>query len=305
MPKPKASTDGGSPEKEAPQKSFQEIAAESQAASTKRIEDLARVVATAPKADPSQAEKPAAEAEAETKDDYETWFNAQPAERREEFARNVANGYANSLAELYGPEVSSVLAEVRSSPELKKKFERLSKTEVRDWLFNTALDIYEDPKYAGEPEAERPDSRYTALEEKYNALESKLTAAEETKLVESYTAERQTEYQALVNTYPELRFEDPNSKVGKRVTAVIEDAEEKSRKAGRKIAYADVYVGLKDMWDAQEENPPPRPVPATSASAKDVPRPQAPRTKVETRSAINATVQKYGSLTELQRALRS
>lgn len=295
-------TDGDAAADAAPQKSFRELAQETADRDATRIEELARVVSDAPTAAPAAKtdEKPADEPDEETA--YKTWFEAQPENYRTKFATNVVQWQSAQLGEFYGPEVSAVLEDIRKDPELKKKVSRLTDKQFREYLFNTAAEIYDDPRF-GRPvagDAEIPvDPATRALTEKVEQLEQKETQ----RIHQQYLDSRQNEYGALLNTFPELRFEKATDKVGKRVAAIIDTAEERSQKAGKKISYADVYTEMKAMWDDQAGNPAPRGIPATSPT--EIPKPQAPRTKVDARANIDATLQKHGSLSNLARALRS
>ena len=110
------------------------------------------------------------------------------------------------------------------------------------------------------------------------------------------------EYEALLNTHPELRFTDVTSKEAKRVNAIIEEAERRSQQRKQVVPYGEVYKEFSEMWDWQSANPPPKAAPATSS--REVTGPQAPRTKFESRAGMNAMLDKHGSIGQLAAALK-
>lgn len=242
----------------------------------------------------------AAVAPPENEETYEKWFEKQPEKFRAQFAENVVSHQAQKLAEFYGPEISGIMQEVAQDPELKKRLARLSDKQLREWLLDTAAGIYDGYAPGGTAQPAGEDS---ALSGRLEKLESRLEKDEQERANQAYIAERRTEYEALLNTFPELKWSDQNSPAYKRAAAVLDQAENESRSTGRKVSYADTYTKMRDMWEWQAKNPPPPHAPAAQASAVP-PSPQAPRNKIESKAAIKSQLDKYGSLSALQAALK-
>lgn len=322
---PKATT--GEEQATAPRQSLADVHGALQAEKDAQLE---RILESAPTAAPAAKEPPeVAEPEGYTPEKYQETWEKLPEQFRAEYAQNVIAYRDNQIAQEFGPEVVAVLKEVKSDPKLAKIFKSLTAKEKRDWLADTALEIYEDPRFAA-PAADGesvPDPKVAELESKIEGLEKARKDDEQRAWSQNYGKERQDEYQAFLEKFPTLRYDagkvrfsadgteilpavgvskdDADYKKARKVYAIIERAEEQTRKQNyaRKISYADVGIEMMDMWDAQEKNPAPVPVP--NVSTKDVPKPQAPRTRVEARSAIAQAVQKHGNISNLARALRS
>lgn len=321
-----------SAEEAAPQRTFKEFQAEAQA---RKDAEIRRVIDTAPTAAPTPApktEEPApTPAPTYSPEQYEKIFQELPEQFRAEYAQRVVNWRDQQLAESWGPEVVEVLKEVKSDPKLSKIFKSLTAKEKREWLADTALEIYDDPRYAApaasDGGAERVDPKLAALENEVNSLKKARDDDATRARIAAYQAERAQEYQAFIADakFSGLRYDpakvrfDANGQVvaapgvdnkdrdvknAKRIFAIIARAEEQSVKAQRKVSYADVGIEMMDMWDAQAANPAPTPIPNTTTQTQPS-KPQAPRSKVEVRQRMAEQVSKFGTLSNLQRALKS
>lgn len=248
---------------------------------------------------------PAAAAPATTQpegDTYETWLAKSPEKYRTQYQQTLANEYATSLYNLYGPEITELLGAVRENPDLKTWLGRLSKKELREWLQTRATRIYDDPEFGGtQSSSETTREAKTDVDPKVAELESRIDAAERKRQWDDYLGKRRTEYQALLNTNAELQFTDPQSSLGKRVAAIIDEAEQRSRRDNRVVPYQEVYEEWRDMWTNQET--PPQHAPR-SQTASEPPKPQAPRNPQDVRANITRTLDKYGSIAELAAALK-
>jgi hypothetical protein len=279
--------------------SFRDAAQASADARAAELEAQAQA-ASSPKTAPSDAAPAVADEE-----DYSAWYDKLPEKHRATFAQNVMNHQAQQLAEYYGPEVSALLVEIREDPELRKLAAKMSDKQFRSFVKDTAAPIYEDPRFAAPSGADgtfSEDPKVKELAERLDKTEARVDQERKEREYSSYRSQRETEYQALFNTYPELRFDKMDDPKAKFVAAAIERAEERSQKSGRVVTYAETVKELREMTDWQRENPPPRAIP--SVSKTEIDRPQAPRTKVDTKNAIARDLQKFGSLSQLASALR-
>ncbi len=276
---------------------FREAADASAAAHAKELEELTSRASAEP-ATPAEAPSalPAADVPpAVAEDTYDAWYAKQPEKYRAQLQQQLINKHAESLAEYYGPEVSALLQEVGQDPELKKKVARMSDKQYRQWLLDTSTQIYDDPMYApaGAPQVV---PEVAELKQKYDKLESQITKQQQDRAQQEYLDRRKVEYHALLNTFPELKWVKEDDPPAKRVRAVLERAEE------RRASYADTYQEMRDMWDWQKSNPPPRAAPPAQAGG-DPPRGQAPKNKIEAKQAIRSQLDKFGSLSALNNAL--
>lgn len=244
---------------------------------------------------------PAPEAPAAPEESYEDWYNKQPEKFRKQYADNVVNWHAQKLSEDFGPEISQVLGMVRENPELKKKLSRLTDEQYQKWVFDTATNIYDDPTYSRSADGSTGNQRDPAVSElskKFDDLSTKLSRKEQEDQQAAYIERRRSEYQALINTFEDLKWTNQTDPGFRRAEAVIERAESQKR------PYADVYNEMKSMWDWQKQNPPPKEIPRAQSTDTTPARTQAPRNKVEAKAAIKSQLDKYGSLSALNSALR-
>lgn len=234
-------------------------------------------------------------------EEYDEWVAGLPEDKRSRFETSIHNKHAEGLAGFYGPEITAVLEAAGKDPEIKKMLGRMSDAKAREWVQKTALAIYDDDRFASPAGSDGPvpkDPRYDALESEVRTLKTERENEKQQQTLQALRSERE----ALENTFPELKWSDPKSKEYKRVEAVVEETMDRRAK-GSDVTMADVYGELKDMWDWQTANPPPRAIPATSSGAVP-PNPQAPRTKFEARAGINAMLDKHGSIGQLAAALK-
>ena len=273
------------------------LAAAAEASQQAEADRLAELLAKAGTPAPPKTDAPPAKTPDE---EYDEWEAALPADKRDRFRERTIQRQAEGLAEFYGPEISQVLTDVAADPELKKMLGRMSDKKAREWVQKTAMAIYDDERFASPTAADGPvreDPRVEELGKEVRALKKRDEDRDAAAALESLRRERV----ALENTFPELRWTDLASKEYKRVLAVVEETQDR-RAAGKPVSMADVYAEYKDMWDWQGANPPPKPAPATSS--REVTGPQAPRTKFESRAAINAQLDKHGSIGQLAAALK-
>ena len=236
---------------------------------------------------------------------YNEWYESLPEDKRNVLVNTVVTNYDRQLEERYSPEVMEVLAKVSEDPELKKKLSRLSDEKFRSWVFDTAASIYDDPRFASPAAGDGTVEEHPQVAELAKEVRSLKTEREKEKAdreYETYRQQRVGEYEALLNTHPELRFTDATSKEAKRVNAIIEEAERRSQQRKQVVPYGEVYKEFSEMWDWQSANPPPKAAPATSS--REVTGPQAPRTKFESRAGMNAMLDKHGSIGQLAAALK-
>jgi len=267
----------------------------SQEAEAQRLADLVA------KANGSPAPEPSAPAAKTPEQEYDEWVASLPQDRRTKFEESVRNQHAQALADFYGPEVSQVLADVAKDPKLKKALSRMTDEKARQWILDTAFPIYDDERFAapvGGDGTPAPNKQLDELTNTVKELKAQTDARSQADALEALRVERV----ALENTFPELKWSDPTSKEYKRTLAVVEETMDRRAKGKPQTTMAEVYQEYKDMWDWQAANPAPRSAPATSAAA--VSGPQAPRTKFESRAAINATLEKHGSIGQLAAALK-
>lgn len=243
----------------------------------------------------------------EQSETYEQWFEKQPKAFRDRFEQEAYDRNARGLSEFYGPEIGQLLDEIRENPDLKKHVARMTDKQYREWVAQTVEPIYDDPRYRpqnnGNGGGAAVDQNFTKIEKKVDDIDKRLADADIDRQRREYTAQRKTEYQALINTFPELQWSDQNSPQYRRLEAIIEYAEDQSVKTNKVVSYADSYQRFKNMWEDQEREPAPRPVPAQQSKSEPS-KPQAPRTKVEARDRMMATLNKHGGLAALSAALR-
>ena len=231
---------------------------------------------------------------------YQEQWAALPEDFREQYAQNIIRDVNANITENLGPEITAVLAEVGADPELKKALSRMSDKKAREWILKTAFPIYDDERFASPVGGDGTPAPNPQLEELTKTVTSLKTEREVEKQKTALEA-LQNERIALENTFPELKWSDPNSKEYKRTLAVVEETMERRAK-GKPVTMAEVYSEYKDMWDFQAANLPPRAAPATSSAT--ITGPQAPRTKFESRAGMRGMLDKHGSIGHLAAALK-
>lgn len=262
-------------------------------AHTRKLEaERARAVADAPGVAPTEKREAAPQV-----DPFQAWVESAPEEYRDKFAQSVVERHAQALAAHYGPEVSALLEEAGKDPDFRRKLGRLTDKERRKFLLESADAIY-DAQQGDAPE----NGKLDAIDQKLVGLEQRMTKAQEDERRERYIADRKSEHEALLAKFPELRWSDPASPQARRLQAVIEEAEIRSQKAQKPVAYGTVYEEMKAMWADQEASPPRAPIRSQGGNAP--PNRQAPKNRVEARNSMNAELNKYGGLSALAAALK-
>lgn len=238
---------------------------------------------------------PAAAPEPKKPFDFDTWVREQPPEAMEEGSRRIAQQYDAAVKARFGPEVYALLEEAGNDPKLAKQLSRLSDKELRKFALETAYDVWQpgdpEPGAAGLTRTELPDE----VRERMDRLEAFQTNTVNERRQAEYAQTRQTELQALVNSYPELRWERIDDPTGLRVQAIIEQAQKESMIEQRVVTFADVYNRMRTIEGRSAPSAPA--IPATSSSTP--PSAAAPRTETESRSRMSATLKKAGGLSGL------
>ena len=259
------------------------------------------------------AEKPVERAESF---DYEKWYEAQPQEAREAVARNVVTNFTARLKETLGDDAFAVLEQAAQDEAYRNKLGRLNKKELREYVFDTAYSIYDDPRYttagSAQEQAGVADPRVDELSKKVSAFEQRERAQTTEGRRNDYFRAWQNDVGALLHEFPQLNYDAsaPESSGYKRVAEIVDRAHYLSEKQygldefgiprGR-VSLRDVYDRSRALDDTRP-SPPPK-IPNTSPSG-DAPSRQAPRTDVESRNRMRETIEKHGSLKNLANALK-
>lgn len=240
--------------------------------------------------------------------DFDKWFQAQPAEAKQRYATNIVTDVDSRLKSTYG-EAYDLLIEAAQLAQagdtsLLENIKKLSDKDRRKFIFDTAYSIYDQPVPGAEPTVEDASAKRIAeLERELGTVKQTIESRDVETARSAYASSRQAELQALVREYPELAYDPTNldTPAARRVADLIDRAEARSQKAGRAVAYRDVFAEQRAVWGNTPE-PPPH-IPSTSPAGGPAAA-QAPRTEAESRQRMRETIEQYGgSFAAMARAL--
>ena len=270
-------------------------------------------------ATPDAPAAPAAAAAPASDDfDFDAEYNKIPERVRKEYEqRAFSSAYDNfnrALGEKYS-DILPLIVEAENDPKLRKALGGLTKKEIREFLFDQALPIYErnntPPPAAGEgaPPQDFRDSRVDVLEEQFATERGQ-------RAFDRYTAGRNSELVALQNEIGDtLRWQSQDDASYKFVNHLIKVSEDRFERAARTAgvdtskvtwiadaidkgvkppSYREAYQELNEIYNRQA----PPTVPATARSGPPE-RPQAPRTATEGKARAMAELQRAGGFSKL------
>lgn len=237
----------------------------------------------------NDVEKPADE-----KFDFDAWDKTVPDEARNEYNRRAYDAYNSQLGEAYGdvlpfvaqikdnPELRGLLKEASEDPELLKFMGSLSKKELRDFVRESAIPVYE--RTFTDAPGDPPARATRTDDDRVAKLEAKINERDTQDRNERYAAGREREFKALMNEAgDDLKWtseKDPGYRLASHLIKIAEDRTERYAAAGRNqvVTYKEVYDEYK-ATQAGRGDPPPAAPATTTASATS--GPQAPRSAAE------------------------
>jgi hypothetical protein len=253
---------------------------------------------------PKAVESKKAEIDYSDPEQYKKWYDELPVAAKTQFATNVYNNLLSQAKKTVGPELYDLAAEVLADPDVRATVQKLKLTnkELRTWLVDTAVSIYEDPRYntaasiAPAPSAEPPK------DPRVDQILARQEAEDRQRAVESYQTRRANELSALINEAPVLRYDpaQPDSASYKRVSEIMDYAEGLETRLGRPVTYKEAYERIQGIYGAEPTLPPSVP---HQTSGYEPPRREPPATKAESNRRMKETLEKYGGLTGLARSM--
>jgi hypothetical protein len=276
------------------------------------------VAATPPSAAAPPATPPAAAAPASDAFDFETEYAKLDPKLRTEFETRVGqrawDSYNHALEQEYG-DLLPLVVEAKQNPEFRKKLTRLTDKELRDFLLDSGIEVYERTHAAlsdDVPAGVTEDPRIKQLTDRTAALEGEILNERATRVAEAYAKTREQEARALMaEVGDDLKFEKPDDPGYKRMNHVVTIAEQRSEIAARKAGidtskptwladavaksvkmptYREVYDELAEILGRSA----PPAAPSTSRSGPPPAQPQAPRTAAEGRERALALLKQRG-----------
>jgi hypothetical protein len=284
---------------------LEKVARATKSAKTKPAEaDTSTPKIEVEKAPAVAVESKASEINWDDPEQYNKWYRELPEQGRAKIAENVYNNLLGQAKKTVGPELYDLAAEVLADPDVRATVQKLKLTnkELRTWLVDTAVSIYEDPRYntaasiAPAPSAEPPK------DPRVDQILARQEAEDRQRAVESYQTRRANELSALINEAPVLRYDpaQPDSASYKRVSEIMDYAEGLETRLGRPVTYKEAYERIQGIYGAEPTLPPSVP---HQTSGYEPPRREPPATKAESNRRMKETLEKYGGLTGLARSM--
>lgn len=272
-----------SEDKKRPDKSFKQTAVEDTAKQENKLDNIEPTI------------EPAIETSTETapsKLSFDEWINTVDDDYKTELQSRVVNATNEFIHSKYG-ELTPILDEIENSPELMKALSKLSDKDLRDFLLNDGIQVYESSlKSTSEITPVNKE-----LENKLAAIESKLSAKEKQEQDAAYFNYRRNEVQAMQNEYPELRFEkaDKADPGYRKFEYLVDQAETRTqlnyaRGVNKSVSYKEVYDELR-----QFENNRPTPTKIENTSSTNPKDQQAPQTITDSKKKLFDKVKRAGS----------
>lgn len=243
---------------------------------------------------PENAPVAAPEAPAQWDDNkYNEWYNSQP-----EQARMVIDRAVNEIEELRRVRgVVEPFQDLLADEEERKFLASLKEDpELRKFLRNDATEVYRSSRVKAQPAEPDPMSEIQSLKASIESERAERQARE-------YQEERKKEFEALAREAPRLaralKANNPNDPDYRFANHLIEMAESRSGRLGKKLSYKEVYDELQSYAAAE----PPPAVPSTSppGAARAV---QAPTNEVESRARMKQVLERAGGFRKLTQVAR-
>jgi hypothetical protein len=182
---------------------------------------------------------------------------------------------------------------------------RLSEKELRQFVLNDGVDVYDRTRAAERPADTERSPREIELEANVARLQGERDAAEMAKKTAAYEQARTTEMQALWNEYPDLRFQkaDPTDAAYRKTLHIAEIAEARTkdnyeRGIAKVVSYKEVATELNEIMGRAT----PPGAPATSRDQIPQTKPQAPTSAVESKQRMKDTIERAGGFRNLAAA---
>lgn len=230
--------------------------------------------------------------------DFQKFYDAMPQWARDEYNQRVWNFTNAQLNEQFG-DVLPAFLEIANDPEARKTFARMKDKDLRTFLFQNGVEVFDRTHTAPGGERTATDGGETFsrkdVEQMFKERDDKATQAQ---TEQQYIQNRVADKDALLREHPDFAWKDQSDPNYRYVANLIETAHALSVSRGR-------FVSCKEVLDEQRrgEAPPPA-APSVSRSEVGVERPQAPTTPTEGTANMVKKLAKMGGITRGARALQ-
>lgn len=224
---------------------------------------------------------------------FEEWLGSVDDDYKNELQNRIQHATSEWIHNEYG-ELTPIIDEIQANPELKKALSKLTNKELREFLLNDAVAIWESTNPAP---AKQEFAIPKEIEDRLSAAENELSSRKRQEQEAAYFNHRQREVEAMKNEYPELRFEklDNSDAAFKKFSYIVDRAEERTttnmaRGINKTVSYKEVYDELRAIEVAR---PSTTKIENTSQPA-DPRNMQAPRNAVESQQQKLERIKKAG-----------
>jgi hypothetical protein len=263
-------------------------------------------------------ETPAVETPPADDYDFDKSYGGLPERLRkdaeERYMRTAYESFNAALAQEYG-DILPIIAEAKSDPAFRKALSRLSEKDLRQFLFENALPVYEkSTSVAAQPGDIQTDPKVAELEKTVESLQQKISIGEAQTAYDRYATNRTREFEALRNEAgDELTWQTDKDAGYKLADHLIKIAEDRSERAARATGidttqptwYAEAlsrnvrmpsYREVYDEWKEIAGRSAPPAAPAGSSAEPPARSGQAPRDASEGRERALKLLKQTGGL---------